>query len=223
MSSVAKLQALPFLKQLKEAPTPEHPHHLEEQTPSDPFQKGFFESTPLSDWGLLKGRLTELSGDSALSMAVHFVKEAQTHGEPVAFVTDLEHVFFPPDLVQNGVDINALVVALLPDANAKARAADQLARSGAFGLIVIDLAHQPRVPPALMSRLLGLAQKHDTAILFLSAPQTSLGALVSLRAEASLSHRRRDEYVCEVRAIKDKRRAPGWKHHEVFRGPTGLH
>lgn len=221
MSSVAKLQALPFLKQLKEAPDPAHP--AEEVSSPDAFQKSFFDSSPLSDWALLKGRLTEMSGDSALSMAMHFVKEAQCHGEPVAFITDLEHVFFPPDLVQNGIDVNALVVALLSDGNEKVRAADQLARSGAFGLIVVDLAHQPRVTPALMSRLLGLAQKHDTAILFLSAPQTSLGALVSLRVEASLSRRRRDEYVCEVRAIKDKKRAPGWKHHEGFRGPTGLH
>jgi recombination protein RecA len=108
---------------------------------------------------------------------------------------------------------------------AMARAADQLVRSGGFGLIVLDLGPL-QVPMAALSRLLGLAQKHNTAFLFLTDKQDrapSLGSLVSLRAQAVRRKTGVDEFTCELLVLKDKRRAPGWSHKEICGGPAGLH
>ena len=105
------------------------------------------------------------------------------------------------------------------------KAADRLVRSGAFGLLVVDVGPR-RVVPAALSRLLGLAKKHGTAIVFLTdkprrAP--SLGSLISLRGHATRRRTGPDEFLCGLHALKDKRRAPGWTHEEVCGGPAGLH
>ena len=72
---------------------------------------------------------------------------------------------------------------------------------------------------------MGLAQKHDIAVVCLTekpADLPSLGALVSLRCAAERERDACGQYLCRVRAIKDKRRGPGWSHTEVRRGPAGL-
>lgn len=179
-------------------------------------------------WDLpeLSGRLVELCSHGAsatFTLAFALVLDAQNRGEPAAWLTDTSRSFFPPDAARCGVDLAALAVVRLPDVNAVPRAADPLLRSGAFGLVVLDLG-RTAVPAPLQSRLLGLAHQHQAAVVFLtekpvSAP--SLGSLVSLRAEVS---RRAgpDGFDCALRAGKDKRRAPGWTHAEVRRGPDGL-
>ena len=112
----------------------------------------------------------------------------------------------------------------------------QLVRSGGFGLVAIDLG--PKSTPAsmgqerveytsirtsLLTRLVGLAKKHDTAVVVLTekpAQASSLGSLVSLRAEA-----RRPPaapYRIELSVLKDKRRGPGQVHRETCRGPAGM-
>ena len=66
--------------------------------------------------------------------------------------------------------------------------------------------------------------QHDAAIVCLTekaADAASLGSLVSLRVEA-LRQRADDGFRCTVRALKDKRRGPGWSGSEVLRGPAGL-
>lgn len=95
-------------------------------------------------WGLasLRGRLVELSARGAcatLTTAMELVVEAQTQREPVAWVTLGHGTFYPPDVAECGVDLSALVVIRAPDATAAARAAERVLRSGAFGLVVIDL------------------------------------------------------------------------------------
>ncbi len=64
-----------------------------------------------------------------------------------------------------------------------------------------------------------------------SAEAASLGSLVSLRAEATRTRAvadgaRRpsdsDELAISVRAIKDKRRGPGWTQSAKRRAPAGL-
>jgi recombination protein RecA len=171
-------------------------------------------------WSLatLVGRLCELSGGAAVTFAFHLVTEAQRRGEPAAWIGTPASCFFPPDAAGGGVDLEALVVVRAPDSAQVARAADQLARSGAFGVLVLDL--DGAVPPALLSRLLGLAQKHEVAIAMLS--EQPLGSLVSLRAETQSRRRAGGQVACELRVIKDKRRAPGWTVEEVCRGPAGL-
>jgi len=191
-------------------------------------------------WDLpeLCGRLVELGAPGAagtLTLALRLVLDAQQRGEPAAWLTDRESCFYPPDAADGGVDLDALVVVRVAEAAAVALAADQLARSGAFGLLVLDVG-RARVPDPLQSRLLGLAQKHETAIVFLTEkPDTapSLGSLVSLRCQAGAARAElqpagageggpRPGFACALRALKDKRRAPGWTYQEACRGPAGL-
>ncbi|MHC4958187.1 MAG: P-loop NTPase family protein [Planctomycetota bacterium] len=184
----------------------------------------------ISEWSIagFAGRLVELSGaegSAAMTMAFALVREAQLLGEPAAWVSLEKEGFFPPDVAAGGVDLDALAVVRVPATKKLARAADMLARSGAFGLVVIDVG-QARVAMAVLARLLGLAQKHKTAIVFLTRKpeQTpSLGSLVSLRGQAVRRQSGRDEFVCSLTVVKDKRRAPGWGHEETCHGPAGLH
>jgi recombination protein RecA len=179
-------------------------------------------------WALpeLAGRLVELCshGPSATwTLAMALVLDAQRRAEPAAWLTGTGQSFFPPDAAASGVDLDALAVVRAPDPAALARAADPLLRSGAFGLVVLDLG-KAQVAAPLQSRLLGLAQKHQCAVVFLTEkPPTapSLGPLVSLRAEVVRAHGP-EGFRCELRVVKDKRRAPGWAHVEVCRGPPGL-
>jgi len=170
----------------------------------------------------LAGGLAELSG-AALTAVVRLVLEAQQRGEPAAWIVD-EEGFFPPDLVDGGIDLDALVIVRVP-VTERARAADLLMRSGAFGLVVVELEAAARIRAAYQSRLLALAQKHASAVVFLTdkPPEApSLGSLVSLRAEITVERRGAGRFACRARAVKDKRRAPGWTDEEVCRGPAGL-
>ena len=183
-------------------------------------------------WGLaaLRGRLIELSGRGAratLTEAMGLVLEAQLAGEPAAWLMSPEHGgFYPPDAAESGVDLAALVVVRVPSAVAGARAAERLLRSGAFGLVVIDLGlgGEHDLPMAQQGRLVSLAQAHDAAVVCLTektAEAGSLGSLVSLRAEATRISSR-DEHEVSVRALKDQRRGPGWSRATKVRGPAGM-
>lgn len=185
--------------------------------------------TPRWDLQEIAGRFTELSGlggSACLTLATSMVLDAQRQAETSTWISSKDSSFFPLDVAAAGVDLEALAVVRVPDASAVARAADKLARSGAFGLLVLDLGATPRVPAALQARLRSLARKHDTAILCLtekSGKASSLGSLVSLRGEARLRRLSEDRFACELRVLKDKHRGPGWVHTEVCRGPDGLY
>lgn len=182
-------------------------------------------------WSLaaLRGRLVELSARGAaatLTAAIEVVSEAQTQGEPVAWLTLTQSSFYPPDAAESGIDLAALVVVRAPDATALARAAERLLRSGAFGLIVLDLGAQAELSMQIQGRLVTLAQTHDAAIVCVTEKPNdaaSLGSLVSLRAEALRSTRaEHGELTVTLRAVKDKRRGPGWTHTLKRRGPAGM-
>jgi hypothetical protein len=218
------------------------------------------QAAPPREWSYraCAGRLVELSGTTAaplLSLAFALVADAQRAGEPVAWIQGTDSTFFPPDAARTGVDLDALVVVRLAEASARMRAAVRLLRSGAFGLVAMDLspaAYPPQSarreaqtgppsagreaqtgPPsarreaqaALLSKLGQLAQHHDTAVCCLTVKRpewASLGALVSLRGEALRRRTGEDRFACTVRALKDKRNAPGWTHEEAMRGAPGL-
>jgi recombination protein RecA len=190
----------------------------------------------------LAGRMVEISGRGAvscLSAAAALVLEAQSLGEPCAWVAVRDRAeastFFPPDLARFGVDLEALPVVFAPSPQAAARAAARLLRSGAFGLLVLDLGREPEISIALQGRLTGLALKHDAAVVLLTekpARSPSIGSMVSLRAEPRRSQLQKpgtraaaqDEslYRVTLAVLKDKRRGPGWTHEEVMLGPDGL-
>lgn len=183
-------------------------------------------------WGLgaLRGRLVEVSARGAsatMTAAIEIVAEAQQQSEPVAWLALGNSTFYPPDVAESGVDLAALVVIRAPDATAAARSAERCLRSGAFGLVVIDLGGGGTgadLSMQIQGRLVTLAQTHDAAVVCLTekAEDTaSLGSLVSLRAEA-LRIRERPDFAVSVRVLKDKRRGPGFMHTVKRRGPAGL-
>lgn len=158
------------------------------------------------------GRLCEIQGAApALTFAVQLIREAQANRQPVAFVSSKESTFYIPDLISNGIDLESLVCIQTDTArfkNAIARSADHLLRSGAFGLVLLDMHHEKRhIPMPLLTRLSGLCRKHECATLFLRSPQraeSGLGSLISLRLEVE----RDDDETLIVTSIKDKRQAP---------------
>jgi recombination protein RecA len=154
------------------------------------------------------------------------VCEAQRTGETAAWVTNRRSTFFPPDAATSGVDLVRLPVVFAPDAPAAARAAWRLIQSGGFGLVVLDLVgSSAEVPIPLQSRLTGAAQAHGAAVVFVTekaADRASLGSLVSLRCEAHREAAGGGRFLCTARALKDKRRGPGWTYTEVRYGPAGL-
>ncbi len=190
------------------------------------------------EWGLprVAGRLVELSasGSSASLTAVFgLVVDAQQCGEPAVWVTLLESTFFPPDVFAGGVDLDGLPVVRARGPLAATRAALHLLRSGSFGLVVIDLGMNPQkskahhIPMPLQTKLVGLAQKHDTAVVVLTEKvrdTPSLGSLISLRAETRRvdAHHQAMSYEVQLHILKDKRRGPGGVFREVCYGPDGL-
>jgi recombination protein RecA len=181
----------------------------------------------LSRWELA-GHLTELSGQgnlAALTWACGVVLDAQQEGETVAWISTRESSLYPPDAAEAGIDLAALAVVRCPDVRTVARAADRLARSGAFGLLVLDLGAGGDVPVPLQSRLAGLARRHDTAILLLTekgddAP--SVGSLVALRGRVERRRTPDGQFSCAFHAVKDKRRGPGWGREAACHGLAGL-
>lgn len=189
------------------------------------------------EWTLpaLSGRLVELTGAHTprLSLATRLVVQAQQDAQPAAWIAVGGSCFHPPDAAAAGIDLAALPVVDAPDRRAAARAADHLLRSGAFGLVVIDLPAGADLPLPVQSRLAGLARHHHAALLCLTrgprprerrapAVDGALGSLVSLRAEGETIRLGEGRFRCRLRATKDKRRGPGWTHEEIRRGPDGL-
>ncbi|MCA1481730.1 hypothetical protein, partial [Bradyrhizobium sp. NBAIM08] len=91
------------------------------------------------------GRLVEISGNAALTVAVGLLRKAQEGGEPAAWVTRPDTCFFPPDVCESGVDLNGLAVVRV-DARRAPRAAERLLRSGAFAIVVLDLGKHGDLP-----------------------------------------------------------------------------
>jgi len=201
---------------------------LPADSPDGKGQRGVVEAPGLWRLDGFRGRIAELSGEAsaaALSLAFRLVLEAQERGEPAAWVTGSSRSFFPPDVAETGVDLDALVVVRLLCAKLAPRAADLLLRSGGFGLVVVDLGGEARMPLAVQSRLGGLARKHGAALLFITEKPSrapSLGPLVSLRVETRRLEKDGDGYLCEARALKDKRLGIGWRHLEACHAPDGL-
>ncbi len=208
----------------------------------------------IPDWCLaeLSGRLCELLAPAAgsessalLTAATQLTADAQRCGEPVAWICAASALFFPPDLESNGIDLQALAIVRVADAQAAFQAADQLLRSGSFGLLVIDLtAVEAAVADTVLGRLGGLARTHQAAVLFLCSAEAAanagaggsvgntqstgstggsgLGSMVSLRAHARSRASSAGRFTVEIEVLKDKRRGAPWRWTETCDGPPGL-
>lgn len=185
---------------------------------------------PPARWQLaaVAGRLVEISGGrsgASLTLAFRLLLEAQQQNEPTAWITSRSSLFFPPDVERAGVDLAALAVIRTPTVTGAASAAEHLLRSGAFGLVAMDLGKNATLPPQAQIRLAAQARRHAAVLLCLTEkerPRPSLGSLVSLRAHTARRQQQNGALRCQADVLKDKRRGPGWRHVEVCRGPDGL-
>jgi recombination protein RecA len=175
----------------------------------------------------LAGRLVELCGWRAggtYSAALALVVDAQRSGESAVWVGPRARTFYPPDAEAAGVDLAALPVVRVPDGRALPFVVDVLARSGAFGLVLVDLGSS--VPTlGVLSRLAGLARAHEAAIVLMtekSPERASLGSVVSLRADAWSGRAADGSFATTLAVTRDRVRATPWRIVEPRRGPPGL-
>jgi recombination protein RecA len=139
---------------------------------------------------------------------VSLVIRAQAEDEPVAWIEPEDGSLYPPDLADSGVDLDALVVVRVPsEPYDLARAAELLLRSGAFGLVVLDLTGGAPRGDAWQGRLSALSRQHGCRVVLLSEAEdesASLGAMVGLRVSPARERRAPGHYVVEHRVLKDK-------------------
>ena len=183
-----------------------------------------------SGWKLdaVAGRFVEISSPAdtcALTISASLILEAQWRNEPAAWIAVRKSLFFPPDFAASGIDLKALPILRVTEVVKAARMADTLLRSGGFGVVIIDLGDAAKLTFPMQTRLAGLAKKHHTALLCITQTREqtgTLGSLVSLRGETRKKRAGFDRFLCELRAVKDKRQGQAWKYTEVCRGPDGL-
>jgi len=176
------------------------------------------------------GKLVELSGErdaACVSAAVGAVLLAQAEKEPVAWIQPAGGPLYPPDLADCGVDLGALPVVHVPRAAGEPgplKAAELLLRSGAFGLVVLDLREsRPRRDAAWQGRLLALAREHRTRVVLLGAAGAgSLGPLVGIRIEPRRIRVGPGLFVVKHHLLKNKEGLPLEGTAEHRRGPWGL-
>ena len=90
--------------------------------------------------GYPKGRIIEIYGPESsgkTTLAIHAIAEAQKAGG-IAAVIDAEHAFDPGYAAKLGVDINELLISQPDNGEQALEIADNLIRSGAVDIIVID-------------------------------------------------------------------------------------
>lgn len=187
---------------------------------------------PLSEL-LPRARLVEVSGRHACARtttAVSCVIQAQACGELVAWVQPRDGGLFPPDLETAGVDLDSFIAIHVPrhaGPFALVRAAEWLARSGAFGLTVIDLTDA--LPPGSsvnwQGRLQGLLRQHEGRILLLTSSayeDPSSGPLVGLRVEPRRGPLRDDRFEVHTQVLKDKVGLDGVPAADSSVAPSGL-
>jgi len=191
------------------------------------------------------GRLVELSGSqngpsARTTTAVSILAHRQQQGETAAWLQPHGGPLYPPDLADAGIDLDALVVVHIPASSGphgSCKAAELLLRSGAFGLVVIDLC--AGTPPgngeAWQGRLLGLARQHNAQVVLLTekpAQAMSLGPLVGIRIEPRRGRAPAAQrlgarpgptpFTVQHDLIKNKTGKPIEPTAEVHRGPWGL-
>lgn len=90
--------------------------------------------------GLPKGRIIEIYGPESsgkTTLALHCVAEAQRAGGEAAFI-DAEHALDPAYAANLGVDVDSLLVSQPDNGEQALEITEQLVRSGAIDIIVVD-------------------------------------------------------------------------------------
>ena len=148
--------------------------------------------------GIPRGRITEIYGPESsgkTTICQHVVAEAQKRGGVAAFI-DMEHALDPSYAARCGVNVEELIVSQ-PDTGEQAfDIAEQLIRSSAVDIIVIDSVaalvpkaeiegeitdQQPGIQARLMSRacrrLSGVIKQTNTAVIFTNQLRQKIGIM----------------------------------------------
>ncbi len=148
--------------------------------------------------GLPKGRITEIYGPESsgkTTVALHVVAEVQKQGGIAAFI-DAEHALDPKYAKQLGVNTDELYISQ-PDSGEQAlEIAEQLVRSGALGVIVIDsvaalvpkaeldgemgdnhVGLHARLMSQALRKLSGIINKTNTIAIFINQLREKIGVI----------------------------------------------
>lgn len=148
--------------------------------------------------GLPRGRIVEIYGPESsgkTTLSLHAIAEAQKLGGQVAFI-DAEHALDPFYATKLGVDLNKLYISQPDDGEQALEITDQLVRSGALDLIVIDsvaaltpraeidgemgdshMGLQARLMSQALRKLAGVCDKTKTCIIFINQLRDKIGVM----------------------------------------------
>jgi recombination protein RecA len=141
--------------------------------------------------GLPKGRIVEIYGPESsgkTTLALHAIAEVQKAGGVAAFV-DAEHALDPTYSDVLGVDINNLLVAQPDTGEAALEIVDQLVRSSAVDIVVIDsvaalvpraeiegeVGLQARLMSKALRKIAGNIGKSGCVVIFLNQLRQKIG------------------------------------------------
>lgn len=148
--------------------------------------------------GFPKGRIIEIYGPESsgkTTLALHAVAQAQKAGGEAAFV-DAEHALDPVYAHNLGVDVDSLLVSQPDDGEQALEIVEQLARSGALDVIVVDsvaalvpraeidgemgdshMGAHARLMSQAMRKLAGVISKSNTIIIFINQLREKVGVV----------------------------------------------
>lgn len=148
--------------------------------------------------GFPKGRIIEIYGPESsgkTTLALHAVAEAQKAGGEAAFV-DAEHALDPIYAHNLGVDVDSLLVSQPDDGEQALEIVEQLARSGALDIIVVDsvaalvpraeidgemgdshMGAHARLMSQAMRKLAGVISKSNAIIIFINQLREKVGVV----------------------------------------------
>ena len=148
--------------------------------------------------GYPRGRIVEIYGPESsgkTTLAIHAIAEAQKKGGLAAFI-DAEHAFDRFYAENLGVDVDNLYISQPDNGEQASEIADQLIRSGAIDIIVIDsvaaltpkaeiegdmgdskMGLHARLMSQALRKLAGVIDKTSTTVIFINQLREKLGVM----------------------------------------------
>jgi len=148
--------------------------------------------------GYPRGRVIEIYGPEAsgkTTLAIHAIAEAQKLGG-IAAIIDAEHAFDRSYAMKLGVDINTLLISQPDNGEQALEIADQLIRSGAVDIVVIDsvaaltpkteiegdmgdknMGLQARLMSQALRKLTGTINRTNTCCVFINQLRDKIGVM----------------------------------------------
>ena len=148
--------------------------------------------------GYPKGRVVEIYGPESsgkTTLTIHAIAECQKQGGIAAFI-DAEHAFDPAYAQNLGVDIDNLIISQPDNGEQALEIADNLIRSGAIDLLVIDsvaaltpkaeiegemgdsqMGLQARLMSKALRKLTGSIKKANCCVIFINQLREKIGVM----------------------------------------------